>query len=101
MIADHSPESRVIHEDIEHFTILRTLRHQISDANNTIVQPETYRVEQLHQLVVTTVNVSNYNRATSHNPTCKCKSYFPSAPIGRYRYYRGRPRVSPHSTCSC
>src|SRR5215213_2635810 len=100
MIADHRPESRISHEEIQHFTILRTLRHQISNANNTVVLPEADSLQHLHQLIVTTVNVSNYNRA-AHNPTCKCKSCFLSDPTRRYRCCRDRMRVSLHSTCSC
>jgi hypothetical protein len=62
MIADNRPEPRITHEQLENLTILRTLRHQISNANNTIVRPEADSLKHVHQLIVTTVNVSNYKR---------------------------------------
>src|ERR1041384_56084 len=101
MVPNHRPESRISHEQLEHFPVLRTLRHQISNTNNTIVLPETDRLKHLHQLIVTTVKVSNDYRSTHTRPTCKCKSYFPSGPTRRYRCSRDRCRVSLHLTCSC
>src|SRR5215213_6682373 len=104
MIANHCPEPRISHEELEHFPALRTLCYQISDANHTIVLTETDAFKHFHQLVVTTVKVSNYNRS-SHTcpvtPTYKCKSCSLFAPTGRYRCSRGRCRVSLHLTCSC
>src|SRR6185295_19434342 len=100
MIANHRAEARITHEEIENLTILRTFRHQISHANNTVVRPEAGSLKHFDQLIVTTVNVSNYNRAT-HNPTCKYKSYSLSDPTRHYRCCRGQTRVSLHSTYWC
>src|SRR5688572_18850782 len=66
MIADDSSKARVGHEQLEDFATLWTLRDQIANGNKAVVCPEIDFLEQIGQLVVTSVNVTNYNRATLH-----------------------------------
>jgi hypothetical protein len=66
MIADHGRKPRVGHEELEHFAALRTLRDQVSHGNNPVVLSQINLFDQSHQLVITTVNVSHYNRPTRH-----------------------------------
>jgi hypothetical protein len=68
VIADHRAEAGVSHEEIEHFAVLWTFRDQIPDRHDAIVRGKTDLLEQFHQLVVATVNVSYYNRSTQSNP---------------------------------
>src|ERR1041384_581393 len=69
MIADDSAKARVSHEQLEYLLVLRTLRDQIPYGKNPIVIADAHFFKQLHQLVVTTVNVSHYNPATCHHPS--------------------------------
>src|SRR5829696_8318276 len=69
MIADDCAKARVSHEQIEYFLALWTLRDQIPHGKNPIVIANSHFFKQFHQLVVTTVNISNYNPATCHHPS--------------------------------
>src|ERR1044071_8602720 len=61
MIANDGAKARVSHEQLEHFLALRTLRDQITYRKNPIIIADADFFKQLRQLIVTTVNVSNYN----------------------------------------
>src|SRR5215216_5471323 len=69
MIADYSTETFVSHEQAENFLALWTLCDQIPHGKNPVVIADVHFFEQFHQLVVTTVNISNYNSATRHYPS--------------------------------
>src|ERR1051325_10759102 len=67
VITDHRRESRIGHEQFEHFPALRSFSDLVAYGNNTVVVLHFALLDQLHQLVVTTVNVSPYNRAARHS----------------------------------
>ena len=69
MIPNDCGKARISHEQLEYLLALWTLRDQISHGKNPIVIADTHFFKQLHQLVVTTVNVSHYNPATCHYPS--------------------------------
>src|ERR1043165_294739 len=71
VIADNRAKTRVGHEQLEHFFALRSFGNQIAHGNYAVVVREFNFVDQLHQLVVTTVNVSDYNCAARH-PILPC-----------------------------
>src|SRR6185369_14533908 len=66
MITVNGAEARVSHEQLQYLFTLRTLGDQIADANHAVVVANTNLFKQLHQFIVTTVKISHYNSATSH-----------------------------------
>ena len=66
MIANDGAEARVSHKQLEDFFALRTFGDQVSDTNHAIVVADTDLFEQFDQFIVTTMKISHYNSATSH-----------------------------------
>src|SRR6185369_2563862 len=66
MITDDGGEARIGHEFLEDFAVLWSFRDQVSHGNNAVAVVQVDLLHQLRQFVVTTMNVSNYDRAATH-----------------------------------
>jgi hypothetical protein len=67
MISDHSAKTTIGHEQLENLAVLWSLCDQIAYGDNSIVLAESSFLEQLYQLVITTVDVTNYDGPTVHD----------------------------------
>lgn len=74
----------IVDEEIEDFAVLWPFRDQIADGDDAIVRLEIDRVEQIHQLIVATVNVADCDRS-AHKESIKQMMYRVDIPVGKVR----------------